>query len=129
MELLWWQMLASFAGALFGSGSLWAFLNFRQRSREIQLSAATSTAALRKDLLDKLIELIAKSEEYADIRDGKLPARIPPNKLNQLNAQIELLRGDVLECEAKLAKLEGRNPRQLKVEYIRPSPPSFGGIE
>jgi len=125
----WWNLLSSFAGGLFGSGTIWAFLSYRQRAREIEVSSAVSMSALQKDLADKLLELIARSEEYADVRDGKIKVRIPPNKLNQLKAHIDILQSDVLSCEARLAKLENRDPRNINIKYIRPAPPRDGSIE
>jgi hypothetical protein len=118
-----WNLLSSFAGGLFGSGAIWAFLNYRQRAKEVELSSAVSISELQRDLANKLLELISESEEYSDVRDGKSEASIPENKLMQLYAHIEILQSDVLSCEARLAKLEDRPPREINVEYIRPEPP------
>jgi hypothetical protein len=119
----WWNLLSFVLGALFGSGAIWSFLNYRQRSKEIALTSATSIAGLQRDLTNKLLELMAKCDEYADVRDGKLSVDIPDNRLLQLKEHIEILRHDVVSCEARLAKLEDRSARNLKVDYMRPEPP------
>ena len=123
MTISWWTFFSSFAGGLFGSGALWAFLSYRQRAREVELSSATSISALQRDLADKLLELIARSDEYADVRDGKISADIPENRLLQLQAHIEILQGDIRSCEARLSRLENRPARDIRIDYVRPEPP------
>ena len=123
--VIWWNLASSFAGGLFGSGAIWAFLNYRQRAQEVEVASAVSISELQRDLANKLVDLMAKSEEYADVRDGKIEVAIPENRLIQLDAHIEILQGDVLSCEARLAKLENRPPRKINVDYIRPESPNL----
>lgn len=119
----WLDLISSFAGGLLGSGALWAFLSYRQRDKEVEIVTAISISELQKDIANKLLELIAISEEYADVRDGNSDVAIPENKLMQLSAHIEILQGDILSCEDRLSKLESRPPRKINIEYIRPEPP------
>jgi hypothetical protein len=117
------NVVSSFVGGLLGSGSIWAYLSYKQHAKEIEVSSAISISVLQRDLLDKLVELIAKSKEYADIRDGKMEVAIPPNRLDQLQTQIDILMSDILSNEMRLANLEGREPRKIKVHYVHPTPP------
>lgn len=119
----WWNLLSLVVGTLLGSGGVWSLLSYRQRSKEIALSSATSIAGLQRDLTNKLLELMARCDEYADVRDGKLSVAIPDNRLLQLKDHIEILQHDVVSCEARLAKLEDRPARNLTVDYMRPEPP------
>ena len=124
MTDVWRNVILFVVGGVFGSGSLWAFLEYRQRGKEVELSSAVSISELQKDLTDKLLELISRSEEYSDVRDGRIEVEIPENKLMQLYAHIEILQGDIRSCEDRLSRLENRPPRKINVEYIRPEPPN-----
>ena len=123
MDSSWWNLLSSFIGGLFGSGAIWAFLSYRQRATEVELSSALSISELQRDLTNKILELIARSEEYADVRDGEIHVAIPENRLIQLQDHIEILQGDIASCEARLSKLEKRTARNLNLDYVRPEPP------
>lgn len=123
MDAPWWHIVSSFLGGFLGSGSLWAFLSYRQKKREIDLSSAVSVAQLHQDLSNKLIELIKVSEEYAEVRDGRIKVRIPGNKLIQLESQLTLLKESIVSCEKHLAQLERRNARDINLKYVRPAPP------
>ena len=124
-----WNALPPFIGALFGSGFIWAYLEYRDRRKALDVSTAVAITELQSDLLSKLIDIISKSEEFADVRDGKITGVIPTNRLNQLKAQIDLLAADIISCEARLAAIEGRPARDIKVKYVRPAPPTDGSIE
>ncbi len=111
-------------GMVVGSGSIWSFLRYRAAKREHDLNAAKVISQLRKELLDRLVLLIERSEQYANVRDGIVKAPIPGNELMNLQAQIDLLKADISAGELRLAKLEGRQPRSINLSYVRPTPPT-----
>lgn len=111
-------------GIIVGSGGIWSLLRHRLAKREHALQAAMVISQLRKELGDRLVQLIEKSGQYENIRDGKVKVPIPGNELKRLQAQIDLLKDDILAGELRLAKLEGREPRSINLSYIRPSPPT-----
>ena len=121
------HLLATLAGVVLASAGLWSFLQYRSAKRAHALNAAKVIAELQKELLDKLILLSERSEEYANVRDGMLKGPIPGNELLKLQAQIDLLRAEIPAAELRLAKLEGREPRSINVQWIRPSSPTGRG--
>jgi hypothetical protein len=111
-------------GAIFGSGALWSFLRVRYRKKTYILNETKLSLELRSELFEKLLKLIAKSERVENVMYGKEKVDNPPNELKKLKSQIELLSSDIIAIEKRLAKIEGRKPRDINLKYVRPKPPT-----
>jgi hypothetical protein len=117
-------------GMVFGSGALWSFLQFWNARQAHKVNAAKVIADLQRELGDKLVRLIELSNQYAKLRDAEArsgPTRESPsrgNEMRRLQAQIDLVKQDIPLAEARLAKLEGRAPRQIQLQWIPPAPPT-----
>jgi len=130
MKILWLPKVVFFLiGAIFGSGGLWSLLRHRYQQKTYVLEETKLSSELRNDLSDKLIKLIQKSERYADVKEGKVKVAVLSNELSQLNSQIELLKSDIVALEERLAKIERREPRDIKLKFVPPEPPKWTEVE
>lgn len=129
MDQEWIPFILVIVSFLIGSGVIWKFLKYRIDKKQLELNTVKVISDLRKVLSDNLVLLIEKSELYADIRDGKVQAGIPGNKLNQLDTEIKSLRENIQSTEEQLSTIEHRKPRSIKLQFIRSSPPHSLRIE
>ena len=116
-------------GIIFGSGGLWSFFRTRYQKKSYRLEETKLASELSSDVSEKLIVLMQKSERYTDVRDGKVTVDILPNELKKLDLQIELLKGDITVLEKRLAQIEGREPRDISLNFIHPAPPKNIRVE
>ena len=111
-------------GTLFGSGSVWRFLQHRIEKSKLQLEQAEASNKIRNRLFELMSSLKNNREYFADIRDGKLKVDgISSNILIQLQTDIDLIYDDIIETEKQLAKIEKREPRKISKNHGgRPAP-------
>ena len=117
-------------GALFGSGSVWQFLQHRLKSKEAELKKYEAINSIRGQLFELMKKLKETQSYYADLRDGKIKIDgLVKNVLNQLGTEIDLIYSDILVKEDQLSKLEGREPRVIhKCHGGRPAKPASSGL-
>jgi len=139
-----WSVLGSWRGSVFRNLSLlphilevlggtllgvvlsnpWKFLQYRSSKRQGDLQSAEALSRLNAKLYDQTMQLIERSERYENVRDGVVKVEIPGNELNRVQAQIDLLKDAISAGERQLAKLEKREPRSLRLNYVRPRAPT-----
>lgn len=118
-------------GLLFGPGFLWQ----REQSAAATRSADAEVARLglesREQLNTLLVELIHLGSTYADVRDcdPASAAYVVTNKLVELEQRIRVRETDISAIEAHLARIENRQPRSIRVDWVPPSPPTILSIE
>lgn len=98
-------------GTVFGGGALWKYF---QRQRE----DAALSSELREKISQAMFDIINLSNTYCSIRDKEGDG----NRLVELHQCISLLSDDVEAIEFKLAKIEGRPPRNINTNFIAPEP-------
>lgn len=130
----WLKRGQSFAifivGAVLGGGAIWQYLDW-------QIAQDRLAIDLREKITEGYLELMQSTNRYADVRDSLVldgepgwEISLPPktktrlsNEKIQLNERIGLLTDDIVSLEAMLAKMEGREARDL-VYGPRPAPPT-----
>jgi hypothetical protein len=129
----WWPVAAFLVGALLGPGFVWRLPDLQlQRDRQ-RLEQAASTAQLRDEITNKLLELIRRNNRYASVRDSFLLADRSEltleirgrlgRELRELERGTELLQDDLYRAEENLARIENREPRDM-TDLPAPAPPT-----
>jgi len=92
------------------------------------------TTELRNQISELYSKIIEISNEYIKTWDayGKRRNSSGYEKILKLELQLGMLKDDFKSLEDKLAQLENRAPRAIKIDFITPSPPksfSLKGVE
>ena len=110
---------------LVGNGAVWQY-------KAARLNTIKSTAEFREREIAVYRDIIAIAdslsreydEHYKTDTPGEFAKRLAPIK-----AQIEMRISDYKSLEKQLATLEGRQPRDIPLDFLKPSAPSNVKIE
>jgi len=119
-----WVIVTFALGLLFGGsgGAYWAW-------KASELSTAVSTTDLRKAQGETYQRIIALSAEYLPAQMTYARSKdedeqvLVLNKMKRLDGQLVVEKANFLALETKLAKLEGREPQVIRLDFILPLPP------
>jgi hypothetical protein len=128
-----WTIISFLLGTGLGSGSIWEWqkvkLEAQKQVLEVQkqdLDRAVQTTELRRRENDQYSQIIDLTKKYVDSRDAysKSPSSQIYGDIAALRAQLDLMKDDFVSLESKLARLEGRQPRIIPLDFTTPAPPS-----
>lgn len=119
-----------------GNGVLWNYWQSQIDKERIKLEterqrleSIAASIELRGKLAEVLYKLASLAGEYHEIliaeRNGQKKIGVYPinHKRKLLDEQVDQLLSDYDTIEANVANLEGRQPRKLNVNLVKPPPP------
>lgn len=112
-------------GAILGPGFLWNILKIDLDRERLELEKIQKTTELRKQIGDIQNDILEISNQYMITRDEYNHSKSSQleNYMLELDLKLERLKDDFLKAENKLALIENRAPRHIKLDIIPPSPP------
>lgn len=112
-------------GTLFGSGSIWQWKSSELDARKQQIEGVQKLTELRKQENDLYRDIIGLSNEYITAADqySRGPTQGLDRQIHQLRARLDVIKDDFRTLEHNLARLEGRAPRTIPLDFIPPSAP------
>ncbi len=115
------SVLSFLIGTIFGAGGYWKF-------QEIEISRSKTTTDLRSELSKLMDNVITITAAFKPLKlcEGKTPET--NNKAIELHAKLELYQDNFEVLERKLANLEGREPREINLQFSPPCPPKIMSI-
>ena len=114
-------------GTVFGSGSVWQWNNLQVETAQLQLEEAISLSELRSEISGLQFEIYEATMEFRRLNfdKGNVPGTDIGIAVEQLDKRLLLLFDDFEVKEARLAKLEDREPRSIELDFRGPGRPSF----
>lgn len=121
------SIAAFLAGTVFGSGGFWEW-------QKIKIDRIVQTANLLDKENEEYAKIIDLSNEYISVAaqyekapNAELKSQLA-NKMDQLRARLAGRKDNFKDLENQLATLEGRQPRDIRLEFIPPAPPRLSGV-
>jgi len=123
--------LAFILGLALGPGSLWRLRETSTLSRSADVELLRSSGEAGDRLNDLLLKSIELSSLYYDLLecDAANATYVVENKLAEVAERLRLVEVDAVSIESQLAKLEGRQPRPIKLNWVPPGPPGAITVE
>jgi hypothetical protein len=127
-----WTIFAFLIGTLVGTGGVWEWKKIELEAQSQEIERAVKTADLREKendqyakILDLTNEYINAVNEYSKPRNPQLSSQIVlSNKIVQLKSQLDVMKDNFKALENNLAQIEGRQPRNIPIDFIPPPPPT-----
>jgi len=118
-----WVLISFLIGTVLGSGVVWQIANIHLASKSHELEVVAKTTLLRRQLSELHYGIIELSDEYirAIHQYDKEPSYEGRSKLIRLKSELDMLKDDFKVLEGKLARIEGRKPRALKIDFVPPA--------
>lgn len=115
-----WTIVAFLIGTLFGSGGVWEW-------KKIEIERVVRTTDLREKENDQFAKILDLTNEYINATDQHSKAPNPQlnNKILQMKSHLEVMKDNFRTLENKLAQLEGREPRNIQIDFIPPAAPTL----
>lgn len=113
-------------GSLFGAGSVWSYLDYKNKVEELQLEKLRQASSMQTTLLEIQSKILTEVPIYIEARDAYFRLNDPhaPYAIqNQFTISKARLVGLVREyntLEARLADLEVRQPVWFKIHNLLP---------
>jgi hypothetical protein len=120
-----WATITFLIGTAFGSGAFWEWQKAKLDAQQLQLNSAVQTTELRKEENEQYQQIIDLTGRYVKDRylNFKHPSADLQNEMLVMNDQLKLMKDDFAALENKLARLEGRKPRHIPLDFVVPLPP------
>jgi len=121
-----WPAITLFLGVLFGTGGLWQFQKNRLDRERFEFEKVTRAVEIRKHLDELYQSILQLSDEYIRTSASYHASQNPTDaeKMRHLIARLNVLKSDYTTTEGTLSSIEGRTPRQIRIDFIAPSPPT-----
>jgi len=121
-----WTIATFLIGTLVGTGGLWEWKKIELESQNQEIERAVKTTDLREKENDQYAKILDLTNEYINaVNDySKVPTPQLHNKIAQLKSQLDVIKDNFTTLENKLAQLEGRQPRNIPIDFIPPAPPT-----
>ena len=110
------SVISFIIGTLVGTGAYWKY-------QELELSKVKATTDLRDQLSKLMDDVITTTAAFKPLNLCEGKTTETNNKAIELHAKLKLYQQNFEELEKKLAKLEGREPRIINLEFSPPCPP------
>jgi hypothetical protein len=119
-----WTIVAFLIGTLFGSGGVWEW-------KKLEIERIVKTTDLREKENDQYAKILDLTNEYITATDqySKVPNAQLNNKILQMKSHLEVMKDNFRTLENNLAQLEGREPRNIQIDFIPPAPPTGLTVE
>jgi hypothetical protein len=125
---LWLTFVASASTLLLGSGGgwLWEYKKANIEGQKEQLEELTTARDLRKNEEEQLQKILSLSNDFmAAERDYDAHQSDEVyHKFIQLNSQLAMAKDNFRALEITLAQIEHRQPRDIKITFVPPRPPT-----
>jgi len=125
-DSLSWAIIALLVGTLFGSGSIWQWQKNNLDRERFELEKITKSMEIRKRVDDLLADIIEISNEYIKVSNSYYSSKNPSdgNEMKRLITRLDVLKNDFKTIEKSLSLVEGREPREIQIDFIPPAPPT-----
>lgn len=125
-DSLSWAIIALLVGTLFGSGSIWQWQKNNLDRERFELEKITKSMEIRKRVDDLLADIIEISNEYIKVSNSYYRSKSPSdgNEMKRLITRLDVLKNDFKAIEKNLSLVEGRDPREIQIDFIPPAPPT-----
>lgn len=122
---LLWVIGAWLVGILFGTGGFWQYNQSVLEKKRFELERIVNTIEIRKRMDEVYISILQLSGEYINVsrRYYETNDSNMQNERVRLNARLEVLKNDYVSIENELSLLEGRMPREIRLQFIPPVAP------
>lgn len=119
-----------------GGGAYWKYLESHRETQKLTLDSVQTTINLRQQQLEFFKEAADLTTKFDDVQAqynkdvlSHNPAKSEEIRhltlsMNQISSQLKVLRDNILTIEEQLAKIEGREPRKIDVQFHAPGPPA-----
>jgi len=121
-----WTVITFLIGTLVGTGSLWEWKKVEIEAQSQEIDRVVKTTDLRQREIDQYAKIVDLTNEYInDVNQySKAPNSQFNNKILQLKSQLDVMKDNFTTLESKLAQLEGRQARNIPINFIPPAPPT-----
>jgi hypothetical protein len=121
-----WTVITFLVGSAFGTGGYWEWQKLKLDTQKQELDTVVQTTDLRKQENDQYAKIIELTQRYVEAKDqySKTPSPQLNNQMVDMKAQLNLMKDDFTVLETKLARLEGRQPRNIPIDFVPPEPPT-----
>ena len=126
-----WTIVTFLTGTLVGTGGLWEWKKIELESQNQEIERAVKTTDLREKENDQYAKILDLTNEYINAVNqySKAPNPQLNNKILQLKSQLDVMKDNFTTLENKLGLLEGRQPRNIPIDFIPPAPPTGLTVE
>ena len=127
-----WTIVTFLIGTLVGTGGLWEWKKVKVDAQSQEIERAVKTADLREKENDQYAKILELTNEYINAVSQHSKARKTPlnddillgNRIVQLKSQLGVMKDNFKALENKLAQIEGRQPRDIPIDFIPPLSPT-----
>ena len=123
MKSILWLIIPLIIGTSVGSGAIWQWQRLKLEKSNSEIAEIYNIAELRKSIGDinyEIIELIQKYVQTKELYDSNKSTEVF-EILQRLKIQMKIKEDDFTVLENKLANLENRDPRSIKIDLPVPS--------
>jgi hypothetical protein len=121
-----WAVVTFLIGTLVGTGGVWEWKKVEIEAQKQQVEKTVQTTELREKENEQYSKILDLTNVYIGTVDqySKAPSPQLNNKILQLKAQLEVMKDNFTTLENNLGQLEGRQPRNIPINFIPPAPPT-----
>ena len=112
-------------GTILGPGFVWNMKKSEIEKERLELEKILKTTELRQQIGEIQNQIIEVSGEYIIVRDeyNRSQSYELQNKILKLKPKLDRLKDDFLVAEKKLAEIEKRAVREIRIDIVPPSAP------